>query len=50
LEDNKSQRVELKTPVRVELVYTTAHARLDGKVEFAEDIYGHDTRLLQAMK
>jgi murein L,D-transpeptidase YcbB/YkuD len=34
----------------VVLFYTTALARLDGKVEFAEDIYGHDTRLLQAMR
>jgi murein L,D-transpeptidase YcbB/YkuD len=50
MEDNKSTRVDLKTPVRVVLFYTTALVRLDGKVEFAEDIYGHDTPLLEAMK
>jgi murein L,D-transpeptidase YcbB/YkuD len=50
MEDSKSTRVDLKTPVRVVLFYTTALARLDGKVEFSEDIYGHDTRLLAAMR
>jgi murein L,D-transpeptidase YcbB/YkuD len=50
MEDNKSTRVDLKTPVRVVLFYTTALARLDGQLEFADDIYGHDTRLLEAMR
>ena len=50
MEDNKSKRVDLKTPVRVVLFYTTALVGLDGKVEFADDIYGHDTRLLEAMR
>lgn len=50
MEDNKSTRVDLTTPVRVVLFYTTALARLDGKVEFSEDIYGHDTKLLEAME
>jgi murein L,D-transpeptidase YcbB/YkuD len=50
MEDNKSTRVDLKTPVRVVLFYTTALVRLDGQLEFADDIYGHDTRLLEAMR
>ena len=50
MEDAKSTRVDLKTPVRVVLFYTTALARLDGQVEFADDIYGHDAPLLAAMK
>jgi len=50
MEDNRSKRVDLATPVRVVLFYTTALARMDGQVEFAEDIYGHDAPLLAAMK
>ena len=49
MEDSRSKRVNLATPVRVVLFYTTAIARLDGTVEFSEDLYGHDPRLLEAM-
>jgi murein L,D-transpeptidase YcbB/YkuD len=49
MEDSRSSRVNLATPVRVVLFYTTALVQLDGTVEFANDIYGHDTRLLEAM-
>jgi murein L,D-transpeptidase YcbB/YkuD len=49
MEDSRSTRVNLATPVRVVLFYTTAIARLDGTVEFSEDLYGHDPRLLEAM-
>jgi murein L,D-transpeptidase YcbB/YkuD len=50
MEDSRSSRVNLATPVRVVLFYTTALVRLDGMVEFADDIYGHDSRLLEAMR
>ena len=44
-----SKRVNLATPVRVVLFYTTATVERDGTVEFYEDLYGHDDRLLAAM-
>jgi murein L,D-transpeptidase YcbB/YkuD len=50
MEDSRSSRVNLATPVRVVLFYTTALVQLDGMVEFADDIYGHDARLLEAMR
>ena len=40
-----SQRVNLKTPIRVLILYGTALATEDGSVLFFDDIYGHDRRL-----
>jgi murein L,D-transpeptidase YcbB/YkuD len=40
-----SQRVTLARPVRVFVVYGTAVASEAGKVQFFDDIYGHDRRL-----
>jgi len=42
-------RVNLKTPIRVMIVYATALAHEDGTVVFFDDIYGHDRRLEQLM-
>jgi murein L,D-transpeptidase YcbB/YkuD len=40
-----SQRVNLRTPIRVLILYGTALATEDGAVLFFDDIYGHDRRL-----
>jgi murein L,D-transpeptidase YcbB/YkuD len=45
-----SSRVELPRPIRVILFYLTAVVTPeDGVIHFAEDIYGHDARLHQAL-
>jgi murein L,D-transpeptidase YcbB/YkuD len=38
-------RINLHTPIRVFIVYTTALAAEDGRTLFFKDIYGHDARL-----
>jgi murein L,D-transpeptidase YcbB/YkuD len=38
-------RVNLKTPIRVLILYGTALATEDGTIMFFDDIYGHDRRL-----
>ncbi|MEQ1729592.1 MAG: L,D-transpeptidase family protein, partial [Vicinamibacterales bacterium] len=46
-----SSRVAIRVPVRVMLLYSTAAVLLDsGDVAFADDIYGHDGRLDQALR
>jgi len=42
-------RVNLKTPIRVMIVYATALAQEDGSVVFFDDIYGHDRKLSELM-
>ena len=42
-------RVNLKTPVTVVLFYDTVHVNSEGVVFFAEDIYGHDRELADAL-
>jgi murein L,D-transpeptidase YcbB/YkuD len=42
-------RVNLKTPIRVMIVYATALAQEDGTTVFFDDIYGHDRRLEQLL-
>lgn len=42
-------RVNLKTPIRVMVVYATALAQEDGSVVFFDDIYGHDRKLADLM-
>jgi murein L,D-transpeptidase YcbB/YkuD len=47
---SESIRVDLPRPIRVVLFYITAVVMPeDGAVHFAEDIYGHDTRLARAL-
>jgi L,D-transpeptidase YcbB len=41
--------VNLKRPIPVLILYTTATVREDGTVYFFEDIYGHDTQLADAL-
>jgi L,D-transpeptidase YcbB len=46
-----SLRVHLTRPIRVVIYYVTAAViPADGSVHFAEDIYGHDPRLDQALR
>jgi murein L,D-transpeptidase YcbB/YkuD len=46
-----SQRVNLQRPIQVILFYITAVVMPDdGSVHFAEDIYGHDTKLDRALR
>jgi len=42
-------RVNLKTPIRVLILYGTALATEDGAVLFFDDIYGHDRKLEQLL-
>ena len=44
-----TQRVELKTRWRVNILYATAFADGDGTIEFRDDIYGRDKRLKEAL-
>ena len=42
-------RVNLKTPIRVLILYGTALATEDGGILFFDDIYGHDRRLSELL-
>ena len=47
---DRSRRVNVTRPIQVILFYITAVVMPeDGTIRFAEDIYGHDTRLEQAL-
>jgi murein L,D-transpeptidase YcbB/YkuD len=45
----KSVQVNLSSPIPVLILYATARVDEDGHVDFYDDIYGHDTRLAQAL-
>jgi murein L,D-transpeptidase YcbB/YkuD len=45
----KTIRIPLETELPVAILYWTAFAGNDGIFEFREDIYGRDTRLIQAL-
>jgi murein L,D-transpeptidase YcbB/YkuD len=42
--------ITLKKPIPVYLVYFTAVANKDGRLEIYDDIYGHDSKLMQALE
>lgn len=44
------QPVQLKNPIPVHITYFTARVREDGTVQYFRDLYGHDSRMAQAMK
>ena len=47
----RPQRVNLNRPIQVILFYITAVVMPDdGSIHFAEDIYGHDTKLARALE
>jgi len=45
----KSVQVNLSSPIPVLILYATARVDEDGRVDFYDDIYGHDARLAQAL-
>ncbi len=47
---NAPRRIDLKTPIRVMVLYATALATESGETLFFEDIYGHDARLLRHLQ
>lgn len=49
IDSGKTRSVSLAAPVPVHLVYLTAWQDGDGKMQFREDLYGRDTRLLEAL-
>lgn len=50
LQSGRETRVTLETPVPVHLVYRTALAPADGRMQFRRDIYGRDARILAALR
>lgn len=46
VESGQNRAIVLQTPVPVHLAYFTAWANTDGRVQFRDDVYGHDRRLL----
>jgi murein L,D-transpeptidase YcbB/YkuD len=48
-EGDKEKYVKVKDPVPVLIIYYTAWVDEQGKLQFREDIYGHDARLAQKM-
>ena len=45
----KSVQVNLSSPIPVLILYATARVDEEGRVDFYDDIYRHDTRLAQAL-
>ncbi len=45
----KSVQVNLNSPIPVLILYATARVDEDGRVDFYDDIYGHDARLAKAL-
>jgi murein L,D-transpeptidase YcbB/YkuD len=50
MQGQRPTRVNLKKPLEVVLFYVTAHVNSEGVVLFAEDIYGYDEVLDQALR
>ena len=49
MQDKPNQRVNLKTPIPVLIVYGTVMPLESGVVQFFDDIYGHDARLVKLL-
>jgi murein L,D-transpeptidase YcbB/YkuD len=45
----KSVQVNLSSPIPVLILYATARVDEEGRVDFYDDIYGHDAKLAQAL-
>lgn len=45
----KSVQVNLSSPIPVLILYGTARVDEDGRVDFYDDVYGHDAKLAQAL-
>jgi murein L,D-transpeptidase YcbB/YkuD len=50
VDEGKQQTVVLRTPMPVLIVYWTVSVGESGELHFARDVYGHDARLLRALK
>ena len=50
IEKGKEQIILLRNPVPVHVIYWTAWANNDGSINFRDDIYGRDKKLLLALK
>lgn len=50
LRRGKERRVTLDTPVPVHLVYRTAVTKRTGGMEYRDDVYGRDARILAALR
>ncbi len=50
LSTGKEQRVDLKNPVPVHIIYRTAFTTPKGKTNFRRDIYGRDARVWSALQ
>lgn len=49
LDSLRTQRVNLKQPLPVLILYWTAEADAQGRVHFRKDVYGRDARVLEAL-
>jgi murein L,D-transpeptidase YcbB/YkuD len=49
VKSGKTKTIHFATPVRVVLFYWTVEVGDDGSVEFLEDVYGRDRRVLRAL-
>ena len=49
LNSGDNTRVDLNEPLPVHLVYRTAMSKPGGGIEYRDDIYGRDTRILEAL-
>jgi murein L,D-transpeptidase YcbB/YkuD len=50
LNSGSETRVNLEQPVPVHLVYRTAYTKPDGGMEYRNDVYGRDARILEALR
>jgi len=50
ISSGRNQRVNLKTPIPVNITYFTARVEKNGKITYFSDIYGHDARMAKALK
>jgi murein L,D-transpeptidase YcbB/YkuD len=46
----KNQYVNLNHPIPVHVTYFTARVEKNGKLTFMGDVYGHDARMIAALK
>jgi murein L,D-transpeptidase YcbB/YkuD len=49
MQAGREQHVALKSPIPVYLVYATAWVEPDGRVDFREDVYGHDAKQMKLL-
>ncbi len=49
LATGKEQRVDLKNPVPVHIIYRTAYTTNKGRTEFRRDVYGRDAKIWRAL-